>query len=98
MAVMTEKGLVVVTGCSHAGVCNIIEHAKKVTGEPKVFAVIGGFHLSEDMDRIGQTIAYFRQSDIQMLFPMHCTGEPAKIRFHEAFRSREPLTGETLEL
>lgn len=39
------QGLVIITGCSHAGICNIIEYAKKVSGDDRVQDVIGGFHL-----------------------------------------------------
>jgi len=42
---ITKKGLVIISGCSHSGICNIIEHSKKVTGIKDVYAVIGGFHL-----------------------------------------------------
>lgn len=44
LAIKTEDGLVVVTGCSHAGIANIIEYAKQVTGEKHIVSVIGGFH------------------------------------------------------
>lgn len=56
LAIKTEDGLVVVTGCSHAGIANIIEYAKQVTGEKHIVSVIGGFHLQNaDEDRLMQT-------------------------------------------
>src|SRR5690606_14289462 len=45
LAIIEEDQLVIITGCSHAGVCNIIEYAKKVTGVNRIHSVIGGFHL-----------------------------------------------------
>ena len=66
----------VMTGCSHSGVCNIIEYAKKVTSIDVVYAVMGGFHL-KTLDRQSlQTIEYFKKEKIQKVFPSHCTDEP----------------------
>ncbi len=48
LAINSPKGLIVVTGCSHSGICNIAEHARYVMGSDKVYAVIGGFHLKKD--------------------------------------------------
>jgi 7,8-dihydropterin-6-yl-methyl-4-(beta-D-ribofuranosyl)aminobenzene 5'-phosphate synthase len=42
---LSEGGLVIITGCSHAGICNIVEHAKKITGETRILDIIGGLHL-----------------------------------------------------
>jgi 7,8-dihydropterin-6-yl-methyl-4-(beta-D-ribofuranosyl)aminobenzene 5'-phosphate synthase len=69
------KGLVVVVGCSHAGIVNIIRHARKITGVEKVAAVIGGFHLIEaSKERIQKTAAALKEMDIELLAPGHCTG------------------------
>lgn len=43
----SAKGLVIITGCSHSGICNIIEYAKKVCGEDKIFDIVGGLHLQK---------------------------------------------------
>ena len=48
LAFRTGKGLVIITGCSHSGICNIIEHAKKVCGEERILDIIGGLHLMSD--------------------------------------------------
>lgn len=69
------KGLVVVVGCSHAGIINIINHAKKITGVDKVAAVIGGFHLIEATEeRIEKTAQALKDLDIDLVLPGHCTG------------------------
>ena len=47
IAIKTEQGLVIMTGCGHRGICNTIEQAKKVTGEERIYAVLGGFHLRD---------------------------------------------------
>lgn len=76
LAIKTASGVVVVTGCSHSGVCNICEQAKVVTGE-KIEAVIGGFHLFEsNREAVDGTIAYFQRENIQKLYPMHCVDFP----------------------
>ncbi|MCK5334104.1 MAG: MBL fold metallo-hydrolase [Candidatus Aenigmarchaeota archaeon] len=45
IAIKTDKGLVIISGCSHSGICNIIEYAKEVCDENKIYAILGGFHL-----------------------------------------------------
>lgn len=68
-------GLVIVVGCSHAGIINIINHAKKITGVEKVAAVIGGFHLIEaSQERIEKTAKALKEMDIDLVLPGHCTG------------------------
>ncbi len=69
------KGLVVVVGCSHAGIINIINHARKIAGVEKVAAVIGGFHLIKaSEERIEKTAAALKEMDIGLVVPGHCTG------------------------
>jgi len=73
---LKDKGLVVLTGCGHAGVINTIRHAQTLTGVNQVHAVIGGFHLSGAIFEpiIGPTIAALKQIRPQMIVPAHCTG------------------------
>ncbi len=70
------KGLVVLTGCGHAGVINTIRHAQKLTGVKRVHAVMGGFHLSGAIFEpiIGPTVAALKEIAPQMVVPAHCTG------------------------
>ena len=75
IAVKTDKGLVIVTGCSHSGICNIIEYAKGICNENKIHAVIGGFHLKDsDEILIEKPIEFLRKEKIEKLCPCHCTG------------------------
>lgn len=71
-----NKGLIILTGCGHAGIVNTIKFAKKVTGIKKIYCVIGGFHLSgqDYEDSIPLTIAEFTRVDPQYIVPCHCTG------------------------
>lgn len=93
LAIETEKGLVVVSGCAHAGICNIIEHAIYVTGITNVYGVIGGFHLKNTDEQTEETIQYFKYKKIKKIFPSHCISEPALSRFYEEFGFNEVKAG-----
>lgn len=94
LAVNTSKGLVIVSGCAHSGICNTIEYARKVTGIEHVFAVIGGFHLRSDNQQTVETVEYFKRSAITKIYPTHCTSLPAMARFYDAFKIHQVLTGD----
>ena len=70
------KGLVVISGCAHAGIVNTVKYAKKITGIERIYGVIGGFHLSGPTFEpiIEATIEAFKKMDLKMIVPMHCTG------------------------
>lgn len=75
IAIKTEEGLIIMTGCGHRGICNTIEHAKKVTGESKIYAVLGGFHLrnlEKQQEAIDKTIEYFENNEVKHLYLGHC--------------------------
>ena len=73
---LKNKGLVILTGCSHAGIINTINYAIKASGIKKVYAIIGGFHLSgeEYEDSIPLTITELLRIDPVYIIPCHCTG------------------------
>lgn len=72
---VTDHGLVILLGCAHAGLVNIVEHAKQVTGVGRVRAIIGGTHLGPaSLDQQKQTIDYLRGLNLACLAPNHCTG------------------------
>lgn len=70
------KGLVIVTGCGHAGIVNIVRYAIKLTGVDRVYAVIGGFHLNGPLFEpiIPATIEAMRAFAPAVIVPTHCTG------------------------
>jgi 7,8-dihydropterin-6-yl-methyl-4-(beta-D-ribofuranosyl)aminobenzene 5'-phosphate synthase len=81
VANVKNRGLVVVTSCSHRGIVGICRHAVKASGVPKVHAVIGGFHLSGLAgERISQVVDAFRGLGVDHLIPQHCTGLEAIIQ------------------
>jgi 7,8-dihydropterin-6-yl-methyl-4-(beta-D-ribofuranosyl)aminobenzene 5'-phosphate synthase len=82
-----DRGLVVLTGCGHAGIINIVSHAQRLTGETRVAAVIGGFHLSGPMFEpiIEPTVVAFDDLEPALLMPAHCTGWKAVHRLARRF-------------
>lgn len=76
IANVADKGLVIVTGCGHAGIINIIRNAQRLTGVEKIHAVIGGFHLSGKSFEsiIPATTAALQSINPRYVMPGHCTG------------------------
>jgi 7,8-dihydropterin-6-yl-methyl-4-(beta-D-ribofuranosyl)aminobenzene 5'-phosphate synthase len=97
IAIKTSKGLVVITGCGHAGVCNTILHAMQQTGEQKIHALLGGFHLKGNDELTNRTIEELKRFNIDHLYPTHCTEFPALVQFANAFGSVPLKSGLTLE-
>ena len=75
------KGLVVLTGCGHAGLVNTLLHARSFTGVDDIYAVIGGFHLTGKLFEpiIAPTVEALRQFAPKVIVPQHCTGWRAGI-------------------
>lgn len=71
-----NKGLMILTGCSHPGVVKIIEKARAVSGVSKVYGVMGGFHISSDEAKY--VANYLKEIGVQIVSPCHCTAEDAK--------------------
>ncbi|NLO04070.1 MAG: MBL fold metallo-hydrolase [Bacteroidales bacterium] len=93
LAAIGSNEIIVITGCSHSGICNITEHAKKVTGVDKVKAVIGGFHLKYDDEQTQKTINYMKENGIDLVYPSHCTELPALSAFYNVFHNQAVKTG-----
>jgi len=73
------KGLVILSGCAHAGIVNTINHAKKETGVNQVYAAMGGFHLTGPPLEpvIAPTVSALKDLDPTYIVPTHCTGRKA---------------------
>ncbi len=82
-----DKGLVVIAGCSHAGIVNTVLYAQKIAGTKEVHAILGGFHLAGAFFEqfIERTISEFKRIGPDVIVPMHCTGWNALLRFSEEF-------------
>jgi 7,8-dihydropterin-6-yl-methyl-4-(beta-D-ribofuranosyl)aminobenzene 5'-phosphate synthase len=88
-----DVGAVVLSGCGHAGIVNIVKKARTLAGDTGIAAIIGGFHLLQaTLERTEWTIAAFREiaPNLAIIAPMHCTGlRPSAMMadsFGEAFR------------
>ncbi len=96
------KGLVVLTGCGHAGIVNTVRYAQKLTGVDRVCAIIGGFHLNGVVFEavIPPTVAALREIAPTHIVPAHCTGLPAQIALSAAMPEAfvTPAVGTRLEL
>lgn len=77
-----EKGLVILTGCGHSGIINIVRHAQDITGVDKVYAVMGGFHLTGGLFEpiIPPTVRALKRINPRVVVPWHCTGWKATHR------------------
>jgi 7,8-dihydropterin-6-yl-methyl-4-(beta-D-ribofuranosyl)aminobenzene 5'-phosphate synthase len=93
-----REGIFIMTGCSHSGICNIIEYAKKVCQKDYIKGVIGGFHLFEKDQVLEKTIEYFKQNNINQLYPCHCVSFQVKARMNDVFSVQEVGVGMTLEI
>jgi 7,8-dihydropterin-6-yl-methyl-4-(beta-D-ribofuranosyl)aminobenzene 5'-phosphate synthase len=78
-----DKGLVVIGGCSHAGIINTVKHCQTAAQTSKVHAVLGGFHLTGPIFEpiIGPTIEQMKKIGPDFVMPMHCTGWQAINQF-----------------
>ena len=74
------EGIFLITGCSHSGICNIVDYARQVCREERVLGILGGFHLQEEGPRLEETVAYLRDCQIPRLCPCHCVSLGAKAR------------------
>ena len=91
MVRLRDRGLVILSGCGHAGIVNTVRYARRLTGEDAVTAIVGGFHLSGPMFGriIEPTVEALAELSPTLLVPAHCTGWKAchhlATRFPDAF-------------
>jgi 7,8-dihydropterin-6-yl-methyl-4-(beta-D-ribofuranosyl)aminobenzene 5'-phosphate synthase len=96
----TPKGLIIVTGCSHPGIVNILKTAKKILDRP-IYLVFGGFHLLDKSDaELQKVLESFKELKVEKCGATHCTGDKAIAMFKQAFGENYlPLgTGKILEI
>jgi len=89
LCINTSGGLIVVTGCSHAGIVSITKKAIRIMGIDRVKAVIGGFHLiNADDELIDKTVKDLAEMQIEKIYSGHCTGGEAEHRLRQVFGKR----------
>ncbi|MBU7032296.1 MAG: MBL fold metallo-hydrolase [Theionarchaea archaeon] len=87
IAILSPEGLIVVSGCSHAGIVSILNHSIRVTNHSHIRAVVGGLHLIDaEKERISKTVDSFRDLNVQELYIGHCTGFEAETAFFTEYK------------
>jgi 7,8-dihydropterin-6-yl-methyl-4-(beta-D-ribofuranosyl)aminobenzene 5'-phosphate synthase len=85
LALRTDRGLILVTGCAHPGIVSILEKAKKLLGGD-VLLVMGGFHLRSESDAgLKKIINRFKELGVQRAGPSHCSGDRTRELFKEEY-------------
>ncbi len=98
VACVKDKGIVVMTGCSHAGIVNIVRHAVRLAGVEQIAGIMGGFHLIEaSEERITKTVKALKEFNISMISAGHCTGKRAQQELRAAFGDRWKDMGSGVE-
>ena len=93
-----EDGIFLITGCSHSGICNMVEYARQVCGDERVLGILGGFHLLEDGPQLDRTVDYLAGLGLNILYPCHCVCLQAKAKMLARMPVAEVGVGMTLEL
>ncbi len=84
-----DKGLVVFSACSHAGIVNVLHAARADFPDTPIHALMGGYHLSGVNEKIiDATVADFAQFDVDLILPGHCTGWRATNALERKFGAR----------
>ena len=97
----TPRGLVIIFGCAHAGMINIINHAIEKTGKDHIYGLIGGTHLAFlGPERLEASIAALQEFSIEVVGVSHCTGFQAAARLYQEFgeRFRQGQVGAVFEV
>ncbi len=90
LLIETDSGPVILTGCAHAGIVNVMEHFSNQTGHKTFYAVIGGTHLGflSSSDQLEKTMDAFERFHIKKLAVSHCTGNEAAAACYNRFKDR----------
>lgn len=98
IVIKSKNWAIVITGCSHSGICNICEYAKKISNQ-NLYAIIWWFHLfEENNEMIKNTIDYFKNENPKYLLPMHCIDVPTLSKFYTTFWIKKYSTGDIIEI
>lgn len=88
LLIPTDKGTIVITGCAHPGIVNIVKKAAELTGQ-EILLVMGGFHLlGHTEEQVKRIVSQFKELGVQYAGPCHCTGERAIELFAEEYGDR----------
>jgi len=94
----SKNGIYIITGCSHSGICNIIDYAKIICKDNRVLGIIDGFHLFDLDVQTNETIKFFKKNGIDKnLYPCHCVSLKVKTEMSKYFNINEVGVGLELE-
>jgi len=94
----SPQGLVIITGCSHSGICNIVEQAKKLCKEERVIGIVGGLHLlNPSKEQLRGTLEYMKKLNPKQMHACHCTDLNSKIALSKVVNLKEVGVGLVLE-
>ena len=97
LAYKSSEGLIIITACSHSGICNIVEYARKICGDNRVVDIIGGFHLlNSSTEQLQGTIEYMKSINPGSVHACHCTDLNSKIELSKVINLKEVGVGLTL--
>jgi 7,8-dihydropterin-6-yl-methyl-4-(beta-D-ribofuranosyl)aminobenzene 5'-phosphate synthase len=86
MIIHTAKGLLIVLGCAHAGIVNVVNHVINQSGVETIYAIVGGTHIGFSGEvQLSESIKALKSYQIEHLIPSHCTGLDAITRIKQEF-------------
>lgn len=98
LSYLGKDGLVIISGCSHSGIVNIVEHAMTLNETRKVIDVVGGLHLQKPTkEQLEGTVRFFESLDLKQLHASHCTDLASKCRLMQTLPLTEVGSGSVLE-
>jgi len=98
LAYKTDKGLIIITGCSHAGICNTVEYAKKICEDDRIIDIIGGFHLlNPSKEQMQCTLDYMEGLKPEKVHACHCTDLNSKVMLSRVIDLEEVGVGTEIE-
>lgn len=89
----SKDGLFIIAACSHSGICNIVEHAKKVFNDNRIIGIIGGVHMLQLNERARKTLDYFEDNKVENLYLCHCTSFEVRSYIHSTIPLKEVGVG-----
>jgi 7,8-dihydropterin-6-yl-methyl-4-(beta-D-ribofuranosyl)aminobenzene 5'-phosphate synthase len=93
LVLKTARGLVIITGCAHPGITNIVKKAKEQM-RSDVYLIIGGFHLCwMNVGQVNKVVEGIQTEGVHKVAPCHCSGDLARQRFKKAFGKDFILAG-----
>jgi 7,8-dihydropterin-6-yl-methyl-4-(beta-D-ribofuranosyl)aminobenzene 5'-phosphate synthase len=88
LIIETERGILIILGCAHSGIVNIINHSIKMTEMDTIVGIIGGTHLDFSGEvQLEKTIQALKAFHIEYFIPAHCTGVTASLRLASEFKN-----------